>query len=159
MKSLITSGVLIAALAWSGNAAVAAQAPAHRSARPVPRAHLALRAAPRVTGNRLDAGTFIQSILGGGWPMPAARVMQDAGRRRPSPRSSESYADWSSPTYDASPAASSAAADAQAASDAENQAIQSINDSNALNASMAAAQAANDAANAAALQTEINAGM
>lgn len=53
--------------------------------------------------------------------------------------------------------ASSSAGDSQAASDAENQAIQSMNDENALNASMAAAEAQNDAANAATLQTEINA--
>jgi hypothetical protein len=41
--------------------------------------------------------------------------------------------------------------------DAENQAIQSMNDTNALNASMAAAETQNDASNAATLQTEINA--
>ena len=41
----------------------------------------------------------------------------------------------------------------------ENQAIQEMNDINALNASMAAAEQENDAANAATLQTEINAGM
>jgi hypothetical protein len=63
------------------------------------------------------------------------------------------------PTYETSPPDNSAAADAQAASDAEVQAIQQMNDTNALNASMAAAEQQNDAANAATLQTEINAGM
>jgi hypothetical protein len=160
MKSLITSGVLIAALALGGNAAVAANAPAHRSAKPVPRAHIAVRAAPRGADNRLgvDVGQFIQSMLGGGWPAPYSRLVQDAMRAQPSHRSSGS-SDWSSPSYDTSSAASSSASDSQAASDAENQAIQSMNDTNALNASMAAAEAANDAANAATLQTEINAGM
>jgi len=76
-------------------------------------------------------------------------------RARPSRRSGPQ--DWS-PSYDSSPAidTSSAGTDAQAASDAENQAIQFMNDSNALNASVA--EARNDAANAATLQTEINAG-
>ncbi len=66
-----------------------------------------------------------------------------------------------SPSFDASPPVdtSSASTDAQAASDAEVQAIQQLNDENALNASMAAAEQQNDAANAATLQTEINAGM
>jgi hypothetical protein len=160
MKSLITSGVLIAALAWSGNAALAANAPAHRSAKPVARTHLALRAAPRVAHNRsgLDVGPLIQSMLGGGWPAPSSRPVQDAMRARPARRSPGGSSDWSSPSYDTSPASSSAS-DSQAASDAENQAIQSMNDTNALNASMAAAEAANEAANAATLQTEINAGM
>jgi hypothetical protein len=44
-------------------------------------------------------------------------------------------------------------------SDAENQAIQQMNDTNALTASMAAAEQQNEEANAATLQTEINAGM
>lgn len=45
----------------------------------------------------------------------------------------------------------------QASVDAEVQAIQQMNDENALNASMQAAEQQNDAANAATLQTEINA--
>jgi hypothetical protein len=74
----------------------------------------------------------------------------------PSRRSSGSS--WS-PSYDSSPAIdpSSSATDSQAASDAANQAIQSLNDENALNASVAAAEAQNEATQAAAIQTEINA--
>jgi hypothetical protein len=55
--------------------------------------------------------------------------------------------------------AARSASDSQAASDTENQAIQSMNDTDAANASMAAAESINDAANAATLQTEINVGM
>jgi hypothetical protein len=81
-----------------------------------------------------------------------------AATRAAASRGSAGSLDWS-PSYDYSSAAdaSSAASDAQAASDAENQAIQSMNDTNAMTASMAAAEQENDAANAAALQTELNA--
>jgi hypothetical protein len=97
-----------------------------------------------------DVSQFIQSMLGGG-PVPYANLARDVERMHGS-----SYA--GSPTYDTS-APVSAGNDAQAAADAENQAIQQMNDTNALIASMAAAEAQNDAAVAAAQQTEINAGM
>jgi hypothetical protein len=143
MKLLIARTVLIAALALTGNAAMAANTPAHK----LVRAH-AVRVAPRLAyRQQADLGQFIQSMFGGGWPA------QYSSRRAAGSRDS-------SPSYDSSPAVdtSSAGTDAQVASDAESQAIQSMNDSNALNASTAAAEAANDAANAATLQTEINAG-
>jgi hypothetical protein len=73
-------------------------------------------------------------------------------------RAAESDDVADSPTYDTSTPVSSGN-DAQAASDAEVQAIQQLNDENALNASMQAAEEQNDEANAATLQTEINAGM
>jgi hypothetical protein len=154
MKSLITRAVLIASLALGGNAAMAANLPAHRTASVVPHARAAVRIAPRLPNGQFNAdiGQFIQSMLGGG-PVQYSRLTRDAMRAQPSYRAS-GYSDWS-PSYDNSPAVdtSSAAADA-AASDA---AIQSMNDENAMNASMAAAEAQNDAANAATLQTEINA--
>jgi hypothetical protein len=152
MKSLIARTVLIASLALTANAAMAATTPAHRYAT---RAHAAARIAPRLAdGQQADIGQFIQSMFGGGWPVQYSGLMQDAMRARPARRSQGSS------DYDSSPAidTSSSGTDAQAASDAESQAIQSMNDSNALNASTAAAEAANDAANAATLQTEINAG-
>ena len=147
MKSLIARTVLIAALALTGNAAMAANTPAHK----LVRTHAAVRVAPRLAyRQQADIGQFIRSMFGGGWPMQAAM------RVRPSRLSGSQ--DWS--TYDSSPAVdtSSSGTDAQVASDAEAQAIQSANDSSALNASVAAAEAQNDAANAATLQTEINAG-
>jgi hypothetical protein len=156
MKSSTTTAVLIASLLLTASAATAA--PLHPSPRAVARAHPAAHVVPR-PGNQLNAdiGQFVQSMLGGGFPLQYSRLVQDAMRAPASRRSSGSY-DWS-PSYDSSAdiSASSAASDAQAASDAENQAIQSMNDTNAMTASNAAAEAANDAANAAALQTEINA--
>jgi hypothetical protein len=156
MRSLTTTSVLIASMVLSASAGIAA--PLHPSPRTVARAHPAAHIVPR-PGNQLNAdiGQFIQSMLGGGFPVQYSRLVQDAMRAPASRRSSGSY-DWS-PSYDNSPgiSASSAASDAQAASDAENQAIQSMNDTNAMTASNAAAQAANDAANAATLQSEINA--
>ena len=158
MKSLITRAVLIASLAIGGNAAMAANLPAHKDARVIPHARAAVRVAPRLPNGQFDAdiGQFIQSMFGGG-PVQYSRLTRDAMRARPSYRSSGS-SDWS-PSYDSSPAVdtSSSGTDAQAASDAANQAIQSMNDENALNASTAAAEAQNEAAQAAAIQTEINA--
>jgi hypothetical protein len=155
MKSLITKAVLIASLALGGSSAMAANLPAHKTLRVVPHARAA---APRLPNSQINAdiGPFFQSMFGGG-PVQYSRLTQDTMRARPSHRSSRS-SDWS-PSYDSSPAidTSSAGTDAQAASDAANQAIQSMNDQNALNASMAAAEAQNEAAQAAAIQTEINA--
>ena len=155
MKSFITKAVLIASLALGGNAAMAANLPAHKTARVVPHARAV---APRLPGGQFnaDVGQFFQSMFGGS-PVQYSRLTQSAMRAQPSHRSAGST-DWS-PSYDSSPAidTSSAGTDAQAASDAANQAIQSMNDQNALNASMAAAEAQNEAAQAAAIQTEINA--
>jgi len=149
MKSLITTGVLIASLALGGNAAMAANLPTHKTARVIPHARTVTRIAPRLPSGQFNAdlGQFFQSMFGGG-PVQYSRL---------SHRSAGS-SDWS-PSYDSSPAVdtSSASTDAQAASDASNQAIQSMNDENALNASMAAAEQQNEAAQAAAIQTEINA--
>jgi hypothetical protein len=154
MKSLITRAVLIASLALGGNAAMAANLPAHKYARVIPHARAV---APRLPSGQFNAdiGQLIQSMLGG--PVQYSRLTQAAMRARPSHRSSGS-SDWS-PSYDNSPAidSSSSNTDSQAASDAANQAIQSMNDENALNASTAAAEAQNEAAQAAAIQTEINA--
>lgn len=164
MKSLIPCGIIIATLALSGSA-MAADAPAKPAAaaihtahaRVVPHRHYA-RVVKRGTAQRryvsedrpFDLGGILQSFFGGNF---AVQVPAHASR-------GGSY-DWS-PSYDNSTTTvdtSSAATDAQAVSDDENQAIQQMNDTNALNASMAAAEQENDAANAATLQTEINAGM
>jgi hypothetical protein len=151
MKSLITRAVLIASLALGGNAAMAANLPAHKYARVIPHARAV---APRPPSGQMNAdiGQFIQSMFGGG-PVQYSRLTQ----ARSSHRSAGSTG-WS-PSYDNSPAidSSSSNTDSQAASDAANQAIQSMNDENALNASTAAAEAQNEAAQAAAIQTEINA--
>ena len=147
MKSFITGGLLVASLALIGTTAMAATLPAHKHA-PVVR-HIVQRLPQGQTNG--DIGQFFQSIFGG-QPMQYSRLTARASRQ-----SQGSYD--GSPSYDSSPAVdnSSASTDAQAASDAEVQAIQSMNDENALNASMAAAEAQNEAAQAAAIQTEINA--
>ena len=146
MKSFITGGLLVASLALIGNTAMAATLPAHKHA-PVVR-HIVQRLPQSQTNG--DIGQFFQSIFGG-QPVQYSRLTARASR--------QSQGSYGSPSYDSSPAVdtSSASTDAQAASDAEVQAIQSMNDENALNASTAAAEAQNDAAQAAAIQTKINA--
>jgi hypothetical protein len=131
----------------------AAQTPMFGAARPA--IHLAMRGYAPGGPLGVDIGQFIQGMLSGG-PIPYANLIRGAQRLRGSPGS---Y-DFSSPTYDNSPAvAASAASETQAASDGENQAIQQMNDTNAITALMAAAEEQHDEANAATLQTEINAGM
>jgi hypothetical protein len=137
MKSLITGGLLVASLALIGNTAMAANIPAHKHA-PVVR-HIVQRLPQgQING---DIGQFFQSIFGG-QPVQYSRLTARASRQSPG-----SYD--SSPSYDNSPAVDTSSADAQA--------MQSMNDENALNASTAAAEAQNEAAQAAAIQTEINA--
>lgn len=172
MRPLIPPVMIIASLALSGNAfAAAAQAASHvktstttaHAAQARVAGHgvakhvVAKNGAPRrayaLARRPADLGQFFQSLFGGGWP---GRVSRQASHGSPG------ASDWT-PTFDnwSTVDTSSAFNDAQAAADtaAELQAIQSMNDTNALTASMAAAEAQNDAANAATLQTEINAGM
>jgi hypothetical protein len=137
MKSLITGGLLVASLALTGSTAMAANIPVHKHAPAV--RHLVQRL-PQGQANG-DIGQFFQSIFGG-QPVQYSRLTARASRQSPG-----SYD--SSPSYDNSPAVDTSSADAQA--------MQSMNDENALNASTAAAEAQNEAAQAAAIQTEINA--
>jgi hypothetical protein len=154
MRSLLVGGIVVASLALAGNGAMAATThatnPVHHN---TTAAHVAqprhVAAAKRYPFTRqpADFAQFLQGVFGGRWPAQVSH-----GTAAPS--------DWS-PSYDNTPdiAAISGAQAAQAASDAENQAIEQMNETNAMTASMAAAEQQNDAANAAALQTEINAGM
>src|SRR5665213_2943731 len=147
MKTSMTTGLLVASLALSGNAAMAANTATHKHVNRY--APLATHVTQRLPQDQFGAGLgqFVQSMFGGSVPMRYARS-------QPSYHQS-----GASESFDSSPAvdSSSAASDAQAASDAEVQAIQSMNDTNALNASMAAAEQQNEAAQAGAIQTEINA--
>jgi hypothetical protein len=138
-KSLITGGLLVASLALTGNAAMAR--PVHRHAAP----HAL--AAPSAAPFGGDIGQIIPSVLGG-IPVQYQGAVRHAMRGRPM-RGSENSSDWSA-GYDTNSPTDNSANDAA-------QAIQSMNDENALNASMAAAEAQNEAAQAAAIQTEINA--
>jgi hypothetical protein len=163
MRSLIPSGLIVASLVLTGSAAMAASTQAHQPAANVTHPRVAAHAVVHRQYARapynFDVGQFIQSMLGGPLPPQYAQIVRNAVRESASRRSSGSYE--YSPSYDNSPTvdSGSAAAESQAASDAENQAIEQMNDTNAMNASMAAAEQQNDAANAATLQTEINAGM
>lgn len=149
VKSVIPYSLVIASLVMSGLTASEAHAAAAHAKTAKP-AHVVThvvrrRAAP---AEQIDpVAQFFQGLFGGAPVVRTARSRADE---------SEYVAD--SPTYDTSAPASSNN-DAQAASDAEVQAIQQMNDENALNASMQAAEEQNDEANAATLQTEINAGM
>jgi hypothetical protein len=160
MRSSITTAIAVGSLLLTVNAAMAVSPanpiPQHPRAAYTPAAQrVAARTLPPRNQLNVDVAQFIQGMLGGG-PIPYANLVRDV---RAMPASGGSYESAASPSYDTSIPASSAASDAQAASDEENQAIQELNDENALNASMAAAEEQNDEANAATLQTEINAGM
>jgi hypothetical protein len=163
MKSLIVTGIFAASLALTGSAAMAAPTQSN----PIPHAALVSHARPATFAAvpqtqpraqlNADIGQFVQSMLIGG-PVPYANLVRDV-RNMSVSRGLSGQAESPSYDYSASPPASCASCDAQAASDQEVQEIQQMNDTNALTASMAAAEQENEAANAAALQTEINAGM
>jgi hypothetical protein len=145
MKALMTTGLLVASLVLSGNAAMAANNATHKHiSRYTPMAsHLTQRLPQDQFGAGL--GQFIQSMFGGGMPMRYARSQLSYRRS------------GASESFDASPAVDTSSNDAQAASDAQVQSQQALDNENALNASTAAAEAQNEAAQAAAIQTEINA--
>jgi len=163
-KSLVPSVLITVSLALTGSTAMAAKAQIHHRPTVTHVTHpQAARVAaryrqPQFTGNNL--GQLFQGFFGGFLPPQyAGQIAAAAARASASHRGSGTYD--SSPSYDYTSTTtdtSSAVNDAQAASDAESQAIQQMNDTNALNASMAAAEQENDVANAATLQTEINAG-
>lgn len=149
VKSIVPHSLVIASLVLSGVTAGEAHAAAAHAKAAKP-AHVATHVVRRraVPAQQIDpVAQFFQGLFGGAPVVRMARGHANEGGP---------IAD--SPTYDTSPSVSSST-DAQAASDAEVQAIQQLDDENALNASMQAAEEQNDEANAATLQTEINAGM
>jgi hypothetical protein len=145
IKSIVPYGLVIGTLILSGTMASEANAAALHTKATKP-AHAVTHVVRRhVVPARIDpVAQFFQDLFGGA---PIVRTARG--------HAGEGYAD--SPTYDTSTPVTNN--DAQAASDAEVQAMQQLNDENALNASMQAAEEQNDEANAATLQTEINAGM
>jgi hypothetical protein len=148
VKSIVPCGLVIASLALSGGA-MATEAHA-KTAKPahVAHAHVITHVARRhvVPAQQPDfVAQFFQGLFGGGAPV---KVSRGSGVQ------SATTSDWVDvPSPDNSAAANT---DAQAASDAEVQAIQQMNDQNALNASMQAAEQQNEAAQAAAIQAEQN---
>jgi hypothetical protein len=142
IKSVVPYGLVIASLALSGGA-MATEA----HAKTVKPAHVVTHVARRhvMPAQQPDfVAQFFQGLFGGG-PVRVSRG---------SAAGSAATSDWVDvPSPDNSAAANT---DAQAASDAEVQAIQQMDDTNALNASMAAAEQQNEAAQAAAIQAEQN---
>jgi hypothetical protein len=176
MKSLITSGILAVSLTLSASAAMAAPTQAN----PMPNAaqsYRTVKAIPFAPGygvprvppgvylpniqRGVDVGQFISGMLGSSLPPQYAQIVRNAVRVSASHRSSGSYEspgsyDFSTP----SPTIDVDNSQSQAAIDASDQAIQQEDQSlQDLDASVAAAEQQNDAAKAAAVQTDINAGM
>jgi len=154
MKPLITSALIVASLALAGNGAIAADTYAKTGATAAPvhtAAHVAARhrypvARYAVARPPVDVARIISSLLES--PFVAPYVARYAGRIRATRGSSGgTYEPYDPPTYDtSSPPDTSVqqSLDAQA----EAQALQQMNDTNAMMASMAAtaAQAAADSA-------------
>jgi hypothetical protein len=154
MKPLITSALIVASLALAGNSAIAADTYAKTGATAAPvhtAAHVATRhrypvARYAVARPPVDVARIISTLLES--PFVAPYVAQYAGKIRATRGSSGgTYEPYEPPTYDtSSPPDTSVqqSLDAQA----EAQALQQMNDTNAMMASMAAtaAQAAADSA-------------
>jgi hypothetical protein len=162
-KSLVSSGLIVVSLALNGGAATAANLPVHKPAATahVSQARPAVRVAARqrqpAAQHYFDIGQFIQGMLGGSLPPQYVQIVRNAARESASHGSS--YDSSYSPSYD-SPAVNVDNSQSQAGIDASDQAIQQMDQSlQDMDASNAAAEAQNDAANAAAVQTDINAGM
>ncbi len=147
-KSLIRCGVIVASLALATNA-FAADIPIPHSAAAAHVTHsvVARNQRPAFVQPAGMAQLF-QGLFGGGFALQAT----SGGS------SGDSGYD---PTFDSpSPAVDVANSQSQAAIDASDQAMQQEDQSlDDLDASIAASEAQNDAANAAAVQTDINAGM
>jgi hypothetical protein len=169
--ALMSTGLIVASLAFTGNAAMAANLPVHKAAATThvvqPRvAHVVARRPGPPAQVGFDVGGFIQAMMGGSLPPQYAQIVQNALRGAASHRyagSGGSARDSGGydPTFDSpSPAVDVDNSQSQAAIDASDQAMQQEDQSlQDMNASNAAAEQQNDAANAAAVQTDINAGM
>ena len=169
--ALMSTGLILASLALTGNAAMAANLPVHKAAATThvvqPRvAHVAARRPGPPVQPGFDVGGFIQAMMGGSLPPQYTQIVQNALRGAASHRyagSGGSARDSGGydPTFDSpSPAVDVDNSQSQAAIDASDQAMQQEDQSlQDMNASNAAAEQQNDAANAAAVQTDINAGM
>jgi hypothetical protein len=169
--ALISTGLIVASLALTGNAAMAANLPVHKAAATThvvhPRvAHVVARRPGPPAQLGFDVGGFIQAMFGGSLPPQYAQIVQNALRGAASHKyagSAGSARDTGGydPAFDSpSPPVDVDNSQSQAAIDASDQAMQQEDQSlQDMDASVAAAEQQNDAANAAAVQTDINAGM
>jgi hypothetical protein len=154
MKPLITSALIVASLALAGNGAMAADTYAKTSATAAP-THAAVHVAARhrypvaryaVARPPVDAAQIISSLLAS--PFVAPYVARYAGKIRATRGSGGgTYEPYDPPTYNTSSPPDTSVQDSLNAQ-AEAQALQQMNDTNAMTASMAAtaAQAAADSA-------------
>ena len=159
MRPLITSALIVASLALAGNGAMAADTYAKTGATAAPD-HAAVRVAARhrypvaryaVARPPVDVARIISSLLAS--PFVAPYVAQYPGKIRTKRGSSGgTYEPYDPPTYDTSSPPDTSVQDSLNAQ-AEAQAIQQMNDTNAMTASMAAA-AAQTAADDDAAQTQ-----
>jgi hypothetical protein len=130
-KSIISSALVVAALALTGNAAMAADLPVHKStpatqtSRPRAAVHVAAPRRLPPAQYPFDIGQFIPAILGGPLPPPYGQIVRNAERAAASHRylgSAESSG--YSPSYDTSAPIDNS--QSQAAIDASDQAIQQM---------------------------------
>ena len=154
MKPLITSALIVASLALAGNGAMAADTYAKTGATAAP-AHTAAQVTARhrypvaryaVARPPADVAQIISSLLAS--PLVAPYVAQYAGRIRATRGSGGgTYEPYDPPTYNTSSPPDTSVQDSLNAQ-AEAQALQQMNDTDAMTASMAAdaAQAAADSA-------------
>jgi hypothetical protein len=169
--ALMSTGLIVASLAFTGNAAMAANLPVHKAAATThvvqPRvAHFAARRPGPPAQVGFDVGGFIQAMMGGSLPPQYTQIVQNALRGAASHRyagaaGSARDSGGYDPTFDSpSPPVEVDNSQSQAAIDASDQAMQQEDQSlQDLDASIAASEQQNDAANAAMVQTDINAGM
>ena len=164
MKPLITSAIIAASLALAGNGAMAADTYAKTGATAVPvhaAAHVAARyrhpvARYAVARPPADVAQIISSLLAS--PFVAPYVAQYAGKFRATRGSSGgTYEPYDPPTYNTSSPPDTSVQDSLNAQ-AEAQALQQMNDTNAMTASMAAAAAQTAADDAAMTQQIMNNG-
>lgn len=146
MRSLISSGLVIASLALAGNGAMAADTYAKTGATAAP-AHTAVHVAAHhrypvarytVVRPPVDVAQIIGSLLASPWLAPY--VAQYGGRVPIAHSSRGTYVPYDPPTYDTTPPPDTSVQDSLNAQ-AEAQALEQMNESSA----MAATQAATDA--------------
>jgi hypothetical protein len=170
--SLISTGLIVASLAFTGNAAMAANLPVHKAAatthvvQPRVATHVVARRPGPPAQLGFDVGGFVQAMFGGSLPPQYAQIVQNALRGAASHKyagSGGSARDTGGydPAFDSpSPSVDVDNSQSQAAIDASDQAMQQEDQSlQDMDASNAAAEQQNDAANAAATQIDINNGM
>jgi hypothetical protein len=134
--SLISTGLIVASLALTGNAAMAANLPVHKAAatthvvQPRVATHVVARRPGPPAQFGFDVGGFVQAMFGGSLPPQYARMVQNAVRGAASHKYAGGFARDTGgydPTFDSpSPTVDVDNSQSQAAIDASDQAIQQM---------------------------------